>query len=116
MEAATGIAAAAAAAVASPVEEATIAEMVTVAAAAMVPILVEVATVRRIARLMIVVEETKEEQLLRSEERVLLDLPAARVPVAAAGAKLHHRHPPRSCGSHPNRILLDVNIDGKSSL
>ena len=88
--------------------------MVTVAAAVMVPI-VEVATLRRIARLMIVVEETKEEQLLRSEERVLLDLPAARVPVAAAGAKLHHRHP-RSCGSRPNRILLDVNIDGKSSL
>ena len=114
MEAATGIAAAAAAAVATPVEEATIAEMVTVAAAAMVPI-VEVATLRRIALMIVVVEETKEE-LLRSEDRVLLDLPAARVPVAAAGAKLHHRHPPRSCGSHPNRILLDVNIDGKSSL
>ena len=87
--------------------------MVIVAAAVMVPI-VEVTTLRRIARLMIVVEETKEE-LLRSEDRALLDLPAARVPVAAAGAKLHHRHP-RSCGSHPNRILLDVNIDGKSSL
>ena len=87
--------------------------MVTVAAAATVPI-VELATLRQTV-LMIVVEEIREEeQLLRSEERALLDLPAARVPVAAAVAKLHHRHPSIR-GSPSRRILLNVSIDGKSS-